>query len=76
MELSLASAFAVFDAQGSGCVSYGVEASGRRWFVKTATTAQPPFLAAGCPVPRRGPAPGDRAPEHVLDGPTLVYPLA
>jgi hypothetical protein len=30
-------AFAVFDRQGSGCVSYGVEVGGRRLFVKTAT---------------------------------------
>jgi hypothetical protein len=37
MELSLDAAFAVFDAQASGCVSYGVEASGRRWFIKRAS---------------------------------------
>jgi serine/threonine-protein kinase len=30
-------AFAVFDRQDSGCLSYGVERAGRRWFVKTAT---------------------------------------
>lgn len=34
-----AEVFRVFDRQDSGCVSYGVEAGGRRWFVKTATTA-------------------------------------
>lgn len=28
----------VFDQQDSGCLSYGVEAAGHRWFVKTATT--------------------------------------
>lgn len=33
------SAFAVFDEQDSGCVSYGVEVDGRRLFVKTAATA-------------------------------------
>jgi serine/threonine protein kinase len=32
-------AFAVFDQQDSGCVSYGVERDGRRLFVKTAVTA-------------------------------------
>ncbi len=29
---------AVFDRQDSGCVSYGIEAEGRRWFVKIART--------------------------------------
>jgi serine/threonine-protein kinase len=32
-------AFAVFDQQDSGCLSYGVERDGRRFFVKTALTA-------------------------------------
>ncbi|MFG3419780.1 serine/threonine protein kinase [Micromonospora sp. NPDC048063] len=75
MELPLDSAFAVFDAQGSGCVSYGVEASGRRWFVKTATTAQSRrslLRAAQFHAAVRHPA--IVRPEHVLDGPTLVYP--
>ena len=35
---SRATAFAVFDRQDSGCVSYGIERDGRRTFVKTATT--------------------------------------
>jgi serine/threonine-protein kinase len=32
-------AFAVFDQQDSGCISYGVERDGRKLFVKTAVTA-------------------------------------
>lgn len=75
MELPLDSAFAVFDAQDSGCVSYGVEAFGRRWFVETATTA-----LSRCSLlrPARFHAavqhPAIVRPEQVLDGPTLVYP--
>ncbi|SCF44502.1 serine/threonine protein kinase [Micromonospora purpureochromogenes] len=75
MELPLDSAFAIFDAQDSGCVSYGVEASGRRWFVKTATTAwsrRSLLRAARFHAAVRHPA--IVRPEHVLDGPTLVYP--
>lgn len=34
-----AGAFAVFDQQDSGCVSFGIEVAGRRLFVKTATTS-------------------------------------
>ncbi|WBB94520.1 serine/threonine protein kinase [Verrucosispora sp. WMMC514] len=74
MELPLASAFAVFDAQDSGCVSYGVEASGRRWFVKTATSArsrQSLLRAVRFHAAVRHPA--IVRPEHVLDGPVLVY---
>ncbi|RAO29232.1 Non-specific serine/threonine protein kinase [Micromonospora noduli] len=37
---SVESAFVVFDAQDSGCLSYGVEEAGRRWLVKTATTVE------------------------------------
>lgn len=33
-------AFALFDQQDSGCISYGVERDGRRLFVKTAVTAE------------------------------------
>lgn len=75
IELCLDSAFAVFDAQDSGCVSYGVEASGRRWFVKTATTApsrRSLLRAARFHAAVRHPA--IVRPEHVLDGPVLVYP--
>ncbi|NYF56338.1 hypothetical protein HDA35_002169 [Micromonospora purpureochromogenes] len=28
----------VFDSQDSGCLSYGVESKGRRWFVKKFVT--------------------------------------
>ncbi|WP_341718767.1 serine/threonine protein kinase [Micromonospora sp. FIMYZ51] len=75
MELRLESAFVVFDAQDSGCVSYGVEAAGRRWFVKTATTEpgrRSLLRAATFHAVVRHPA--IVRPEHVLDGPTLVYP--
>lgn len=37
-ELSVENADVVFDQQDSGCVSRGVTAVGRRWFVKEATT--------------------------------------
>jgi serine/threonine-protein kinase len=38
--------FATFDTQDSGNVSFGIEADGRRWFVKTAgDPADPAFLA-------------------------------
>jgi len=39
MDVDAMSAFAVFDEQDSGCISYGIESGGRRLFVKTATTA-------------------------------------
>ena len=35
-DLALDRAWTVFDAQDSGCISYGVEADGSRWFVKVA----------------------------------------
>lgn len=38
-DLDPGSAFARFDQQDSGCVSYGINVAGLRWFVKTATTA-------------------------------------
>jgi hypothetical protein len=34
----LGGVFRRFAEQGSGCVSYGVEVAGRRWFVKGAAT--------------------------------------
>lgn len=40
MKFDPAAAFAVFDQQDSGCISYGVETAGRRLFVKTAMTDQ------------------------------------
>ena len=68
-------AFAVFDQQDSGCLSYGVERAGRRWFVKTATEPR----AAG---PMNRVVALHRAVRHpvivrpvaVLPGPTLIYP--
>ncbi len=35
-DLTVDRAWTIFDQQDSGCVSYGVEAEGRRWFVKVA----------------------------------------
>ncbi|MEU8264837.1 hypothetical protein AB0C02_30005 [Micromonospora sp. NPDC048999] len=78
LDLPLASAFTVFDAQGSGCLSYGVEANGRRWFVKKATTPQARvslIRASRLHAAVRHPA--IVRPERILDGsdgPTLVYP--
>ncbi|MEO3772805.1 serine/threonine protein kinase [Micromonospora sp. B9E7] len=71
-------AFAVFDAQDSGCLSYGVEVAGQRWFVKTATTATGrASLDRACAVHAAvrhpvivHPVRTDRGPA----GPTLVYP--
>jgi hypothetical protein len=78
LDLPLSSAFVVFDAQDSGCLSYGVEAVGRRWFVKRATTAQArqSLIRAG----RLHAAVAHSAivcPARILDtpdGPVLVYP--
>ena len=39
-DLDLSQAFAIFDEQDSGCVSYGIARGGRRLFVKTARTAR------------------------------------
>lgn len=39
-ELDVEGADLVFDRQDSGCLSYRVEARGRRWFVKTARSAE------------------------------------
>ena len=68
-------AFVVFDQQDSGCLSYGVERAGRRWFVKTA--AEP--RAAGpmtrvVALHRAVRHPAIVRPVAVLPGPTLVYP--
>jgi serine/threonine-protein kinase len=71
-------AFVVFDAQDSGCLSYGVRSGQRRWFVKTATTpaARASLTRAfGLHAAVRHEA--IVAPEMVFDGadgPTLVYP--
>lgn len=73
--MTVEDAFAVFDQQDSGCLSYGVDRAGRRWFVKTATDPR----AAG---PMTRVVTLHRAVRHaaivrpvaVLPGPTLVYP--
>ncbi|AYF30459.1 serine/threonine protein kinase [Micromonospora tulbaghiae] len=78
VDLPLASAFVVFDAQDSGCLSYGVQAAGRRWFVKKATAPQARrslIRASQFHAAVRHPA--IVRPERILDGPdgpTLVYP--
>lgn len=68
----------VFDAQDSGCLSYGVEAGGRRWFVKTATTPQAVaslVRAVGLHNAVRHEAiVGPAAVFDGTSGPTLVYP--
>ncbi|MEO1060604.1 MAG: serine/threonine protein kinase [Actinomycetota bacterium] len=40
MHLDLSDPFAAYEDQDSGCVSYGIEADGRRWHVKIATDEQ------------------------------------
>jgi serine/threonine protein kinase len=77
-DLPLSSAFAVFGDQDSGCLSYGVEAAGRRWFVKQATTppAQLSLIRAG-QLHAAVQHPAIVRPERILDDPdglTLVYP--
>ncbi|MGW3784724.1 serine/threonine protein kinase [Micromonospora chokoriensis] len=77
-DLPLASAFTVFNDQDSGCLSYGVENAGRRWFVKKATTV--PARLALIRATRFHAAvqhPAIVRPEQILnspDGPVLVYP--
>ncbi len=68
-------AFAVFDAQDSGCLSYGVERAGRRWFVKTA--ARPAAAASLARAVGLHTAVRHEVivrPVAVLPGPTLLYP--
>ncbi|WBB69035.1 serine/threonine protein kinase [Micromonospora sp. WMMD812] len=77
-DLPLASAFTVFSDQDSGCLSYGVEEAGRRWFVKKAITVRARlslFRAAQFHSAVQHPA--IIRPAQVLDGPDgplLVYP--
>ncbi|MEU7585629.1 serine/threonine protein kinase [Micromonospora sp. NPDC049230] len=75
---SIDSAFAVFDEQDSGCLSYGVEEAGRRWLVKTATTAEGrASLDRACAVHAAVRHPVIVRPEQAVHGPaglTLVYP--
>ena len=72
------SAFVVFDAQDSGCLSYGVEEAGRRWLVKTATTVEGrASLDRACAVHAAVRHPAIVRPirtVHGAAGPTLVYP--
>ncbi|MEV0725772.1 serine/threonine protein kinase [Micromonospora purpureochromogenes] len=74
----LSSAFVVFDAQDSGCLSYGVEVVGRRWFVKRAATPQARLsLVRACRLHAAVAHPAIVSPEQILDdpdGPVLVYP--
>ena len=68
-------AFTVFDQQDSGCLSYGVERAGRRWFVKTAIelrAAGPMTRVVGLHRAVRHPA--TVRPVAVLPGPALIYP--
>ncbi|MEU1845324.1 serine/threonine protein kinase [Micromonospora sediminicola] len=73
-----ADAFVVFGDQDSGCLSFGVRAAGRRWFVKQARTPQARVSltrALGLHAAVRHP--GIVRPELVrdgTDGPTLIYP--
>ncbi|MEU4678451.1 serine/threonine protein kinase [Micromonospora sp. NPDC023737] len=76
--LPLASAFTVFTDQDSGCLSYGVEDAGRRWFVKRATTVQArPSLVRAAQFHTAVQHPAIIRPARVLkrpDGLVLVYP--
>lgn len=75
LDLPLASAFVVFDAQDSGCLSYGVEAGGRRWFVKKATAPRARLsLIRASQFHAAVRHPAIVRPERILDGPILVYP--
>ncbi|MGC4745519.1 serine/threonine protein kinase [Micromonospora sp. DT201] len=75
---SIESAFVVFDAQDSGCLSCGVEEAGRRWLVKTATTAEGrASLDRACAVHAAVRHPVIVSPAQTVHGdagPTLVYP--
>jgi serine/threonine-protein kinase len=78
MELDPATAFAVFDQQDSGCISYGVESAGRRLFVKTARkSAARASLGRAIRFHRSVRHPAIVAPVDVVDTDaqrTLVYP--
>ncbi|NES29349.1 serine/threonine protein kinase [Micromonospora terminaliae] len=71
-------AFAVFDDQDSGCVSYGVEAEGRRWFVKEAVTPRAQASLARArglhAAVRHETIVGPELAFDGTDGPALVYP--
>ena len=76
--LDPAGAFVVFGDQDSGCVSYGVESAGRRWFVKRAgTPAARESLTRALALHAAVRHPAVVRPQLVrdgTDGPTLVYP--
>ena len=78
MKFDPAAAFAVFDQQDSGCISYGVETAGRRLFVKTAMTDQArESLGRAMAFHRTVRHPAIVAPIEVIDTRTkrqLVYP--
>lgn len=78
LDLPLSSAFVIIDAQGSGCVSHGIEVLGRRWFVKRATTREARLsLARASRLHAAVAHPAIVGPEQILDGPdgpVLVYP--
>jgi serine/threonine-protein kinase len=68
-------AFAVFGDQDSGSVSYGVEADGVRYFVKTPTTpAARESLTRAVALHAAVRHDAIVRPLAVLDGPVLVYP--
>ncbi|MFI6233638.1 serine/threonine protein kinase [Micromonospora sp. NPDC050784] len=75
---SVESAFVVFDAQDSGCLSYGVEEAGRRWLVKTAATVEgQASLDRAVAVHAAVRHPAIVRPNrtiHGAAGPTLLYP--
>ncbi|MFC3499717.1 serine/threonine protein kinase [Micromonospora krabiensis] len=77
-DLPLTSAFTVFTEQDSGCLSYGVEEAGRRWFVKQATTEQArSSLLRAARFHTAVQHPAIVHPARVLDGPdgpVLIYP--
>ena len=69
MDFDLATAFAVFGDQDSGCRSYGVVANNARLFVKEATTeAAAQSLRRSIAFHRTVAHPAIVAPLHVHDG--------
>jgi len=76
-DLDPGSAFATFDQQDSGCVSFGIEVAGRHWFVKSATTPDAAVsLANAVAVHGRCHHRAIVSPVRVFEQPnlTLVYP--
>ncbi|MFD7710602.1 serine/threonine protein kinase [Streptomyces sp. NPDC059786] len=74
----LGTVFRTFDDQDSGCVSYGLRADGRRWFVKTAVTPRgraslERAVAFHRQVSHAAVVPLTRS-FTTDDGPVLVYP--